>query len=248
MICECQNPILSLLTVTRVSWESGSYSVDAREYSALAFRVKGTGDFASPVGNFFVGVNDILYLPQGLCYNVNYTDTEMIVFHFLTGNTDEKPEIFTPQNPEQIYKLFLQALMTWESKESGYLGRTYSVLYKILALLFENNIKENLPDYFLNAVSFINTNFRENINIKKLCHENCISESAFRQMFKKYYLKTPVEYITDLRLEYARNLISGNMPIEQAALGSGFSDPKYFARVVKKNFGCTPKDLKMFGK
>lgn len=67
-------------------------------------------------------------------------------------------------------------------------------------------------------------------------------------MFKKYYLKTPVEYITDLRLEYARNLISGNMPIEQAALGSGFSDPKYFARVVKKNFGCTPKDLKMFGK
>lgn len=248
MICECQNPILSMLTVTKVSWEEGSYQVDAREYSALAFRVKGTGDFTSPVGNFFVGVNDILYLPQDLSYNVKYTDTEMLVFHFLTLNTDLKPEIFQPQNPEQIYKLFMQALMTWESKESGYLGRTYSILYKILALLFENNIKENLPDYFLKAVSFINANFKENINIKHLCRENGISESAFRQIFKKYYSKTPVEYMTDLRLEYARNLIARNMPITEAAIQSGFSDPKYFSRVVKKNFGCTPRDLKLFGK
>lgn len=248
MICECQNPILSLLTVTKVCWDEGSYKVAPREYSALAFRVKGTGDFISDSGNFFVGVNDILYLPQGLGYDVKYTDTEMLVFHFTTQNTDSLPEIFTPQNTEQIYKLFLQALMIWESKESGFLGRTYSILYKILALLFENSIKENLPDYFLNAVSFINTNFRENINIKNLCRDNGISESGFRQIFKKYYSKTPVEYITDLRLEYARNLIAGNMPITEAATQSGFQDPKYFARVVKKYFGCTPRDLKMFGK
>ena len=58
----------------------------------------------------------------------------------------------------------------------------------------------------------------------------------------------PVAYITDLRLEYARNLISGGMSIEAAAVESGFNDPKYFARRVKKHFGCTPSKLKTYGK
>jgi AraC-like DNA-binding protein len=38
------------------------------------------------------------------------------------------------------------------------------------------------------------------------------------------------------------------MTIEDAACESGFNDPKYFARVVKKHFGCTPRDLKLYGK
>ncbi|MBQ3099216.1 MAG: AraC family transcriptional regulator [Kiritimatiellae bacterium] len=38
------------------------------------------------------------------------------------------------------------------------------------------------------------------------------------------------------------------MPIETAAYESGFNDPKYFARVVKSRFGCTPRALKAYGK
>jgi len=57
-----------------------------------------------------------------------------------------------------------------------------------------------------------------------------------------------VQYITELRLENARNLISCGMPIEAAACESGFGDSKYFARVVKKHFLCMPRELKTFGR
>jgi AraC-like DNA-binding protein len=57
-----------------------------------------------------------------------------------------------------------------------------------------------------------------------------------------------VAYITELRLEHARNRIAGGVPIERAAAESGWGDAKYFARVVKKYFGCTPRDLKNYGK
>lgn len=67
-------------------------------------------------------------------------------------------------------------------------------------------------------------------------------------LFQKYYDKTPIEYITQLRLEHARNLIACGMVIEQAAEKSGFNDSKYFARVVKKYLGCTPRELKNYGK
>ncbi|MBQ3224580.1 MAG: helix-turn-helix domain-containing protein, partial [Oscillospiraceae bacterium] len=62
------------------------------------------------------------------------------------------------------------------------------------------------------------------------------------------YKKTPVEYITDLRIEHARSLIASNTPIETAALMSGFNDPKYFSRVVNKKFGHSPRKWKLYGK
>ena len=81
-----------------------------------------------------------------------------------------------------------------------------------------------------------------------VCAETGISATLFRKLFKKHYQKTPTEYITSLRLEYARNLISSGMAIKNAAYESGFNDPKYFARVVKKCLNCTPRDLKDYGR
>ena len=81
-----------------------------------------------------------------------------------------------------------------------------------------------------------------------ICTEAGIGATQFRQLFKKYYQKTPMEYITSLRLEYARSLISNGVPVEKASFESGFNDSKYFARVVKKYFGCTPRELKTYGK
>ena len=95
----------------------------------------------------------------------------------------------------------------------------------------------------------INANYKDStLSIDKVCKKAGISATVFRQQFKKYYQKTPIEYITELRLEYARNLISRGTSIENAAFESGFNDSKYFARIVKKHFGCTPRQLRTYGK
>ena len=99
------------------------------------------------------------------------------------------------------------------------------------------------------AISYINSNFKNsNLNVDMICEQAGIGATSFRQLFKKHYQKTPWEYITDLRLEYARNRISNGTPIENVAYESGFNDPKYFARVVKKRLNCTPRDLKNYGR
>ena len=75
-----------------------------------------------------------------------------------------------------------------------------------------------------------------------------ICETSFRELFKKYYIKTPIEFITDLRIENAKGLISNGLSVEAAAYESDFNDSKYFARIVKKKLGCTPSELKHLGK
>lgn len=65
-----------------------------------------------------------------------------------------------------------------------------------------------------------------------------------RRRFKKYTGKTPGEYLAQLRIEYAKKLMSENniLNYNLAEIGvmSGYYDSHYFSRILKKNTGMTP--------
>jgi len=249
MLYDADNPILRVVAVEHMHWDGGVFHVEPRMYSVLAFRISGTAMVRAGGNEYHVNTNDILYLPQNMAYTATYTDTDVLVIHFVTVRDSDELEVYSYQNGEKIYKLFMQALTLWENKEPGFAVYALAQLYMILGTILEINTKTNQPQHFLNAVSFINSNYKNSaLSMDMICGEAGISATVFRQLFKKNYQKTPTAYITDLRLEHARNLISSGEPVEQAAYASGFNDPKYFARVVKKYFGCTPRNLKTYGK
>lgn len=246
---EIENPIIEIIGVDHIEWKEQHCNVLPREYSALAFRIKGSGIICYNKNSISINTNDILYLPQNIGYNAEYSDTELIVIHFKTQNSDNIAEVFSFENTEKIYKLFLEALNIWRNKDIGYKISTLSILYKILATVYKESQKHSLPQNFINAISLINSNYKDtSLSIKQICHDSQISETYFRKLFAEYYKKTPITYINELRIEYARNLISSGKTIEESAYASGFNDPKYFSRVVKKHLDCTPKELKIYGK
>lgn len=248
MLYTCQNPITELLLVGRFSWQPRHLAVEARPFSALAFRIEGGGSLRCGGKTYSLSPGDVLYMPQGLSYSHEYTQTDLLLFHFVTASDDPEPEIYKLKNPEEIARYFQKAMTVWEEKAPGYMGKTISIFYKILGLLAENEAQVSLPAHFTQAVSLLTENFnRSELRIGDICRQAAISETVFRQLFQKHYGKTPVTYVTELRLEHARNGIVSGVPVEQAALDSGFSDPKYFARVVKRYYHCTPRQLKHYG-
>ena len=70
--------------------------------------------------------------------------------------------------------------------------------------------------------------------IMKMCE---LSLLKFEEMGK-----TPVAYITELRMERAKNLLSQEPPltVEQIAELCGFSDSFYFSKTFKKHTGLSP--------
>ena len=249
MICELANPVMDIVGVEKMQWVSGSFRIAPRTYSALAFRIKGTATITVNGKPCFVKSNDILYLPQGVSYYAEYSDTEMIVIHFKTAINDKLPEVYSCANAEAVYKAFLSAHILWKEKKAGYKVYVCSQLYYIFGKMVEGKYTNQIPPFFLSAVSYINANYTNNaLTIETICKESGIGATNLRKLFQKYYDKTPIEYITQLRLEHARNLIACGMVIEQAAEKSGFNDSKYFSRVVKKHFHCTPRELKFYGK
>ena len=249
MLHTCTNPVLEILTVGRFAWQSRTLSVAARPYCALAFRLQGSGTLQCGGMEYTLSPETVLYMPQGLSYRHDYTDTDLLLFHFTTAHNDPSPEVYRLKNPEEIARQFRKAVTCWEEKAPGYMGKTLSLFYRILGLLAENQAQTQLPAHFLRAVAYLNDNFRKSdLRIDVLCQQAAISQTVFRQLFKAHYGKTPVEYITELRLAYARNLIACGTAIDAAALESGFSDSKYFARVVKRVLGCTPRQLQLYGR
>ena len=249
MLFDENNFIESIDAVEHIKWEKGVFKVAPRGYSSLAFRISGSATIRSGEKKFFVNTSDILYVPQNMPYSAKYTDTEIIVVHFFTEKDDNEFEVFHFEEGEQLYKMFLKLVSVWKNKTPGFKMFSKGLLYNILGTFLEQESKENLPEHFLSAISFINSNQKDSsLNIDAVCKSSGISPTTFRQLFKKHYNKKAVEYITELRLENARNLISNGMSVENASYESGFNDPKYFSRIVKKYFGCTPRELKVYGK
>ncbi len=248
MLYTCQNPITEILLLGKVSLQPGRVSVDARSFSALAFRLNGSGQLQCGEKSYWLNAGDVLYMPQGVRYFRDYEKTDILLFHFITAKNDTEPEIYHLKNPDEISRQFQKAYGIWEAKQSGYIAKCFSILYKILGLLGENEAQTGLPQHFIRAVSILNESFcSSQLRISQVCKAAAISETVFRQLFRQHYGKSPVEYVTELRLEYAHALITEGMTIEQAALESGFSDGKYFARIVKRHLGCTPRQLKTYG-
>ena len=78
----------------------------------------------------------------------------------------------------------------------------------------------------------------------------CLSSLPFnteylKKMFKKETGLTPLQYLTNKRLENAASTLAsicGKGNISETALMCGFSDPLYFSRLFKKRYGVSPRN------
>ena len=72
-----------------------------------------------------------------------------------------------------------------------------------------------------------------------------LSRTVFYRKLKSIVGLTPVDFIRDIRIKRAAQLIdSGEFNVSQVAYMTGFSDPKYFSKCFKKQMGVTPTEYK----
>jgi len=95
---------------------------------------------------------------------------------------------------------------------------------------------------FLKCKNFIQSNFQR-VNfvyeIAQACH---INESYLSRFFKKHAKISPLKFLTNLKINYAKNLlVHGGMSVKAAANEVGFHDSYHFSKVFKNVCGMSPK-------
>lgn len=83
----------------------------------------------------------------------------------------------------------------------------------------------------------------EDFNLDNLGAKMNISRSSLYRKLKEISNLKPVDFIKKVRLNFAAKLLlTKNIPINQIAWRSGFSDPKYFSKCFLQEFGFHPKN------
>ncbi len=72
------------------------------------------------------------------------------------------------------------------------------------------------------------------------------SREHLARSLKKYYGQSTTEFINDLRLNYAANMLLGStMPIVDLCYECGFQNISWFYIVFRKKYGVTPRQYRM---
>jgi AraC-like DNA-binding protein len=95
------------------------------------------------------------------------------------------------------------------------------------------------------CIRYIEEHYPEEIRLDNLADRAYLSPEYFSKVFKRLTSQTPIEFINNVRLEKAKQLLaSSSLPVTDIAYRTGFHDSNYFSRQFKKTTGFTPGDYR----
>ena len=132
----------------------------------------------------------------------------------------------------------------------GYLSSKYPSSIQQKNLIFEKSLKlsqliesqeiKSSSKIILSAVQYINNNYNKNINLTDVANAIHISKNYLCDIFKKEMNITFIDYVTNLRIEKAKYLLSHtDKKMYEISEEVGYNDYAYFSQIFKRHTGTT---------
>ena len=99
---------------------------------------------------------------------------------------------------------------------------------------------DDLTRQIRDAKLYIDKHFSENINLDKIASQALVSKFHFIRLFKKYYGRTPNQYLQEVRIGQAKKLLLQGNTIDEVCAAIGFVSKTSFISLFKKKTGITP--------
>ena len=173
---------------------------------------------------------------SSICIAISgYTDFKYVHDAFMFGAMDY---LLKPIEPGKMEELFLRIKKVLDEK-----NRSESVLKK--------EITGSAPSersMLTGICTYLEKNIAHDNSIMVICTRFGITQPYLSKMFKECLGKTYNEYLTDIRITKAKELLCSEAHplIGEIAQKVGFRDQFYFSKVFKSLTGYTPRDFKNY--
>ncbi len=102
------------------------------------------------------------------------------------------------------------------------------------------NLTIDIYQRIIAAKIYIDENFHESIDLEEISQQAFLSRFHFHRLFTKIYRRTPHQYLTQKRLEKAKDLLATNKAVIEVCNEVGFESIGSFSVLFKKEIGFAP--------
>lgn len=229
----------------------------------LIYLIKGKGYYNFGNGPTEVDKgNLIVYKPgQPQLYEYFFRDeTELYWLHFTGSQAEEwvkrlnfaSKYVYPVGIRGDCIDLFKKITYEIQNKRTYFEYVSGSYLQELLLIFarrlenLESGDRNLMSDAMRAVILYMYENYNKNITVRSLADKCNLSMFRFIHKFKEATGMTPIEYLTRIRVDEARYLLSNsNLNISEVASIVGYDDPLYFSRVFKKIAGVSPRYYKV---
>ena len=210
-------------------------------------------------------VGQIVYLPMGAKYESRFSakcnsdgnrgNITNYLLNFIPKNADgevlnfsDEIRVITPKDSARLGTMFRE--ICEKSENAAYptsllKSLAYSVIAEISRQTREAEYGFGKSKNVFAAADYIGRLcFRGDIKISEIAESCHVSEATLRRMFIAEFGIPPKDYINNLRISRARQLLeSGDVSVAEVAYLCGFEDASYFSRFFKKQTGKKPMEI-----
>lgn len=219
-----------------------SYGPAVRTHWILHYVVSGFGKFTREGKTYDIGPGQIFVIPPYL--ETYYEADEKHPWHYIwigftmsaPSDVFSRPVITCPEAGEVFAEM--QTCGKMENGRSAFLS---SCLWKLTGLLLDLN--KSKPDYVETAIHLMQAEYANGITIQNISDRLGLNRSYFYTLFTERMGISPSEYLINIRLNKAAELMTvyGERP-STAALSVGYDDLYHFSKIFKKHFGVSPRE------
>ncbi len=95
-----------------------------------------------------------------------------------------------------------------------------------------------------NAITYMNIHFRDNPSLSTVAAQARLHPHYFSEIFKRSTGKSFCSYLTELKIEYAKNMLDVGFSVTETCHVSGFGSLSAFLSAFKKSTGISPNEYK----
>lgn len=222
--------------------KGGPYETVNRNQCALLFCKSGQMTYVMNDIKFILDSHHALFLPTGSTYSY-FIDRKTVVYalNFSCSNIENNEilsfDIDDPQSFSDDCEKAVEVSTFGEHRLS-----TVSMLYKLFNRLLNEGFTKR--DALYPAIMYLEKNiFSPELTNDTLAKKANMSEVHFRKLFAEKYNTTPKQYIIDVRMKKAKQMLrASNLAVTEIAYMCGFTSLYSFSRAFKDKTGKTPSE------
>lgn len=234
-------------SIWMISKGRGDFVIDGNQYLAEPGKI-----FVIVPGAHFEAVTDpvdcLEYYFIRYSWAYAYEERDQWVFANSDGEHFPLEGMYTMQSPPEVLNLFEQMFELWKRRGATVTVRRKILMYELFLAIIRDlraqKVAGNTTLAIENTIDYMVDHYHRQLTLQDLAQIAGLSVSHYSRLFKKYAGYSPIDYLTHLRMDRAKELlVLSDYRLKGIAKSVGYNDEFYFSRIFKKVVGLSPSEF-----